>query len=246
MKKIIFLNFIIISLLLTSCEYDNYDAPSLLLHGKLIYNGQNFLYDGNPDRAVLRVFQAGFGKTDGGTNLRIDETGSYQQLLFADDNYKLTLNNRRYPFEFKDFKPRPIGYDSLTVKLRNNLEMDFEVIPYYTLNNFTVTHEGAEIVMRVSVAKVSGTDNAAPKAVKVRSYLNTGALVNSKTTCVVEQIIDITDQGDIEMRIPISTYRSKYVNNFRAYAFCRMAIELENIPDYYLFSETIKIEGLPQ
>ena len=246
MKKIIFLSFAILSFLFTSCDYDNYDAPSLLLHGKLTYNGDNFLYDGNPDRWLLRVYQTGFGKVDGGTNLRVDENGEYQQLLFADDNYKLTPDNRQYPFEFKDFKPRAVGYDSLTVKLRSNLEMNFEVTPYFTVNNFKTTLEGTDIVMRFSIAKVSGTDKPTPKAIRALCYVNTAALVNSKTTAVEAQAISITDQGNIEMRMPVSTYRSKYVNNYRTYAFCRVAVELENIPDFYLFSETQKIEGLPQ
>ncbi len=44
---------------------------------------------------------------------------------------------------------------------------------------------------------------------------------------------------------PVATYQNGYVNNFRDYAFCRVAIELENIPNYYLFTEVKKIEGLP-
>ena len=246
MKKIIFISLAIVSFLFTSCEKDNYDAPSLLLHGNLQYNGQNFLYDGSPDRALIRVYQKGYGKVDGGTNLRVDEKGHFQQLLFADDNYKLTPDNRSYPFEFKDFKPREVGYDSLTVSLRSNQEMNFEVTPYYIINNFTTSLEGSDMVMKFSVSKVSGTDKPAPKIVRALCYVNTASLVNSKTKCVIAEGVDITEQGDIELKMPVSTYRSGYINNFRTYAFCRVAIELENIPEYYLFSDTKKIEGLPK
>ncbi len=246
MKKIIFLCMAVVALAFTSCQYDNYDAPSLNFHGKLTYNGDNFLYDGNPGRRVFNIFQTGFGKTDNGTNIRVDETGAFQQLLFSDDDYKLTLENRKFPFEFEDFTPRAVGYDSLTINLQKNMERNFAVTPYYTVTNFTTTYTNNNIVLKCKVAKVSGTKQAAPAVVKARAYVSTSALVNSGTVCQVATDISITDQGDVEVSVPLSSYRSSYVNNFRTYAFCRIAIELANIPDYYLFSDIVKIEGLPE
>ena len=47
MKKIIIL--LLATILLTACEYDNYDAPSVTFSGQLLYNDKPFLCDGNDD-----------------------------------------------------------------------------------------------------------------------------------------------------------------------------------------------------
>jgi hypothetical protein len=251
MNKIILLSLMLFTILCSSCEYDNYDAPALTLYGQLTYNGNHFLSDGNPDKGLLKVIQKGFGKQDGGTALRVDETGKFQQLLFSGE-YWLTLDNNQYPFELKDIKSlgSGLGYDSIYIQLSSDLKRDFEVTPYYTVDNFTTSVEDGNIVMRFKVAKTSGTINPAPKVVRARAYINTATLVNSKTTFTTSKDIIITDQGDVELSMSISngdnSYRKAYTNNLRTYAFCRVAIELDNIPNYYLFSETKKVEGLPQ
>jgi len=47
--------------------------------------------------------------------------------------------------------------------------------------------------------------------------------------------------------IPLSEYRKKenFVDNYRTYAFYRVAIELEGMEEYFLFSTIKKIENLP-
>lgn len=250
MKKIIYLSILLFTVLCSSCEYDNYEAPSLLLKGKLVYNSESFQFDGNPDRGLLRVFQSGFGKVDVGTNIRVNESGEFQQLLFA-GNYTLTPNNNQYPFEFKEFASRGagLGYDSLKIDLKSNLEKNIEVLPYYTIKNLTTTLVNGNIVMKFDVAKTTGTTKPAPKVIRARCYVATAAAVNSKTSCTAVKTVDITDQGNVEITVSLATgngsYRKTYINNFRTYAFCRVAIELQNIPNYYLFSETQKIVDLP-
>ena len=90
-------------------------------------------------------------------------------------------------------------------------------------------------------------DKETPHIKTARLYLSTGVIVDSGTTCL--RSINVTDrtQTTFSVQIPLSFYRDKkyYVNNFRTYAYYRVAIELEGIPDYYLFSEIKKIEGLP-
>ncbi len=251
MKRILYFSFIILVIITSSCAYDNYKAPSLLLKGNLTYNGQNFLYDGNPDRGLLSVFQKGFGKVDIGTGISVNEDGSFQSLLFSGE-YWLTPNNNQYPFEFKEYKSNGagLGYDSLHINLNSDYEKNIEVTPYYTISNFTTTVKDGNIVMKFDVAKTSGTIEPAPKVVKVRCYVGTAAIVNSKTSFSKAMDINITDTGTVDIPVSISvgndSYRKMYVNNFRDYAFCRVALELENIPNYYLFSDTKKIVGLPQ
>jgi hypothetical protein len=249
--KIIILNTIWIIFLLSSCEYDNYEEPSLFFSGKLISKGEPFLYDGNPNKPVLQLFQKGYGKMDTGTNVRIDEEGNFSQLIFP-GNYWLTLNNIQYPFEFQEFASlgTGLGYDSIYMKINSHTTNNFEIIPYYHITNFTVTIENNNIVLRCQVSKNEETKGIVPNVIFGRGYISTSSKVNSATICTKSKRAIIHDSGSIEIEIPVTgnipSYRGSYINNYRDYAFCRIAIELNGIPQYYLFSDSKKIEGIPQ
>lgn len=245
MKKIVFFSITLLSILFASCEYDNYEAPSLALSGNVVYNGKNLQWDGSAGRTILRVFQTNYGKVDTGTYIQVKDDGSFNQLLFHDE-YWLTPYNNQFPFEFSQFNYKSgIGYDSIYIDMKNDFNMDIEVIPYYELSNLTVTLEENNIVMKCNVSEVNGTKNPAPAIKNVRGYISTTKIVNSTTTCAVTKAAAVDGNGGLEVSIPLATYQNGYVNNFRDYAFCRVAIELENIPNYYLFTEIKKIEGLP-
>lgn len=245
MKKVVFLYISLLAFIFTSCEYDNYDAPSLSLNGNIVYNGKNLQWDGNASRTILRVFQQGFGKVDNGTFIQVKDDGSFNQLLFHGD-YWLTPYNNQFPFEFLQFNYESgVGYDSIYIDMQHDLTMDIEVLPYYEMQDFSVSLEGDNIIMRSTIHKIEGTKNPTPPIVNVRGYISTSRLVNSATTCAVAESVKINTDGIVEVALPISAYQNGYVNNFRDYGFCRMAIELENIPNYYLFTDIQKIEGLP-
>lgn len=245
MKKILFLSLLLFSFMFASCEYDNFDAPSLTISGNLAYNGKNVLFDGNPERTLLKVVQTGFGKVDGGTAIQVSDEGVFTQLLFSGE-YWLTPYNNQYPFEFTQFENlgTGVGYDSIYIDLQDNLKMDIEVIPYYEISNYTVSQDGTNIIMKFTASKVTGTQKAAPAIRNIRCFVSTSKIVNSATTCAVTRAVNVAG-GDLEISIPVTTYQNGYVNNFRDYAYCRIAIELDNIPNYYLFSEVQKVEGLP-
>jgi hypothetical protein len=133
--------------------------------------------------------------------------------------------------------------------ITSNVVKSLEVKPYFNISNFRVSVEGDNIVLRADVAVNTGTREPAPRVLFARGYVGTSSIVNSKTTCTKSQRAIITSDGSIEVIVPIhnnvASYREIYINNFRDYAFCRIAIELEGIANYYLFSETKKIEGIP-
>jgi hypothetical protein len=162
------------------------------------------------------------------------------------------LNNAQYPFEFADFNSlgNGLGYDSIYFNLKSGKIMNLEVKPYFNITDFTVAIEGRDIVFRCNVHKNEGTLEAAPRVIFGRAYLSTSSKVNSATVCVKSKRAVIPESGSIEISIPISgnppSYRGSYINNFRDYAFCRMSIELDGLSQNYLFSETKKLEGIPQ
>jgi hypothetical protein len=232
-----------------SCEYDNYNPPSLSFEGHFTHNNDSFYYDGNVNNPVLKLYQEGFGLKDYGTVLRVSQHGTFNQLFFA-GQYKLTLNNVQYPFEFKDFKSLGVGlgYDSIAYNITKNINQDFEIIPYYTISNVNASIAGNDIVAAFDVNTVtSGLQKATPKVIKAWLYLSTTGLVNSATKCnsVVSIIPFNSGTQHLTATISKNAYRSVYLHNSKTYGWYRVAIELEGIPNYYLFSDTKRIDGIP-
>ena len=250
MKKIKYLFIALLMVGFAACEYDNYDPPSITVSGKLVTaDGKNFLYEGS--KGLLTAIQKGFGKEDGGTSFYVDHNGNYTQLLFAGE-YWLTLQNNVYPFEFKDFQPLAAGgYDSIRIDLKSNYEKNFEVIPYYTFSDFTAAVEGSNVVLTAKIHKTKETTRIeVPRTVFARGYLSTTQIVNGATPCVRStRAVISAETGEIKVSVPLTgtgaSYREVYKNNFRDYAYCRVSIEVDGISEYYLFSDIIKIEGLP-
>jgi hypothetical protein len=229
------------------CKYDNYAPPSLTYSGRLTFQGDTFHYDGNPARGLFNLLQSGYGKVDPGIGMRVDQNGSFSQLLFK-GHYGLTLDNYAYPFEFTDFKSRGagLGYDTLSFDIAQNVSRNFEVTPYYKISDFQVAVDGINIVAKFKVTKVAGTVSEAPPIVNARIYLSTSSVVNSATPCVATAAVDNVS-WDTELTVPISvvSYRNAYTNNFRDYAFARVSIELQGVSDYYLFSDIKKVDSVP-
>ena len=243
MKKIIIP--ILAILCFTACEYDNYEGPDITFSGQLLYNDKPFIYDGNDARGLFLFFQEGFGKIDWGTGMYTKADGSYQQLLHRGE-YKLTLNNVKYPFEIAEFPSMSVGYDSIYYDLRKNVTQDFHIIPYYEISDLEASLDGIDITARFKVKKVSGTSKPAPRIVKARIYLGINNFVNSKSPVVGEADVNLNDDGEITVSIDAIKYRNGYKENFREYAYYRVALELENTPDYYLFSDIKQITGIPE
>lgn len=243
MKKILLILLTVFSL--TACEYDNYEGPSVSFSGQLLYKDVPFLCDGNEARNLFLFFQEGFGKIDWGTRMYTKAEGSYQQLLHQGD-YKLTLANAKFPFEISEFPAMAIGYDSIAYNLNKNMKQDFHVTPYYEINDLKASLDGINIVANFKVKKVNGTGKPAPRIVKARIYLGINRFVNSKSPVVGETDVNINGDGEITVSVDAIKFRTGYKENFSENAFYRVAIELENIPDFYLFSETKEITGIPE
>lgn len=247
LKSIIAAMLVLLGFAATSCEYDNYEAPSYLFSGQLKCDGENFPYDSS--KPLLKVFQRGYGKVDGGgTDIRTNDEGHYQQLFF-DAEYKMTLVNEALPFELPDFESLGAGkgYDSITYHFNSNVAKDFEVRPYYKLKNLKAELKNGNIVATFNIEKMTNTLKPAPGIVKTRIWLSTSTLVNSGIRCTRSTDPEYIDDNTLQVYIPLAEYRKKenFIDNYRTYAFYRVAIELEGMNKYFLFSTIGKIENLP-
>ncbi len=232
---------------LASCEYDNYDAPSVEFSGRLVTaDGQPFLYDAN--RTLFKLYQTGFGKDDTGINMNVANDGTFKQLLFPDNEYELTLINQKLPFDMPDFPSLGDGqgYESIYYNITGNVTRDFVVEPYYEISGLQLALSENERNIEATFNVTKLKDNA-PDIVATKLYVSTSTIVDSGIACMRSRNVSDPTETVLTASIPLSYYRDKqyYINNFRTYAYCRVAIELDGIPDYFLFSEIQKIENLP-
>ena len=110
-----------------------------------------------------------------------------------------------------------------------------------------VEYKNGNIVATFNIEKMTNTVKAAPKIVKTRIWLSTSSLVNSGIKCTRSSDVEYIDDTTLQVYIPLSEYRKKenFIDNYRTYAFYRVAIELEGMNEYFLFSTIKKIENLP-
>lgn len=254
-KNILFLTLCGIAVLFAACEYDNYKGPECRFTGNVTYQGKPFVFDGNA--SVLKAVQKGFGKNDPGTPVRINEDGTFSQLLFAGDYY-LTLANKQYPFQFADFKSlgQGLGYDTIPLTLTGNTQRDFEVIPYYFMDSIGYepldsTSTELKVTIRIKRNHDPSLPDSLPKVTKAFVYVGINQHINSATTLSKgSRPLKIEEEGEVTVRVDLTKYRSStyYVNNYRNYLYFRVGLELDAAyvdSGNYLLSDLYRVDNVP-
>lgn len=257
MKKCnLFFSICCMAFLFAACEYDNYKGPECRFTGTVVYQDKPFVFDGNV--SVLKAVQKGFGKDDPGTPVRINEDGTFSQLLFAGDYY-LTLANQQYPFLFADFKSRGqgLGYDTIPMTLTGNAERSFEVIPYYLMDSISYEPlDSTSTELKVTIHIMRNPDSRLPmelpKVTRAFVYVGINQHVNSSTKLSkASRPLKIEDEGEVTVRVDLANYRSttyNYVNNYRDYLYFRVGLVLDATyvsSGYYLLSDLYRVDNVP-
>lgn len=231
------------ALSLVSCEKDNYDAPQSLLTGQLTYKGESFQYNGNigQESEIFQLYQDGFGKK-GAINVRVNEEGKFSALLF-DGDYKMCIKDQQYPFIWDEWPKNEDGrLDTLVFSLNKAKQIEIKVTPYFELNDIDIWFDKSEnnIVASLKINQIlSGAE-----VKRIYMYVSTSMLVDKGTPSNISKEITNINQS-IKVTYPIQKYKSEYINNFRPYAFVRLAIETD-ISSEFLWSKVYKVEGIPE
>ncbi|RFZ92731.1 DUF3823 domain-containing protein [Mucilaginibacter conchicola] len=221
------------------CKKDNYDAPTLTLKGRLVYNGEAVNVEYN--KVPFELYQPGFGKT-GPINGTFAQDGTYSTLLFAGD-YKFTIPANQGPFRWKELGPSK--RDTLAVKVGANQTLDIDVIPYYMVRNATFTPASGKLTAKFNIEKVI-TDANAKNIETVFLYINKTQFVSnadnmniSSDPNVPEPAIvagsSITDLNNVTIidDLPSITPTQNYV-------FARVGIKIAGVEDM-IFSPLVKV-----
>lgn len=149
MKKITSLLLFILTVCLTSCEYDNYDEPNCLLQGKVVYNGQNIYVRNN--QVTFRLYEPGW-ELSAGTymNVQIAQDGTFKASVYSGKTYKLIRQANIGPWV------NPTAADTITLSNYNGRdEVVMEVTPYYLLDNATVTCSNKVVTGTCTIDKIT-------------------------------------------------------------------------------------------
>lgn len=235
---------LLLPLLFSACAYDNYDPPQLTLSGQLQHDGQPFQFDGYAEgpglSKIIELHQTGFGKSGVPVSASVGADGSFRQLLFA-GQYLATIRNTPYPFTFDNWGNTPSGaYDTVRMEIKSDYNLIIPVTPYFAIEDVTTEISGTNLVANFRVRRIQEGANL----VRAKLFVGTSAIVNSATPASAEVAVsDISEPISVSFSIP--NYRTRYTNNFRPYAFIRIALETDKSPSYFLWSPVYKIDNVP-
>ena len=244
MKKIAYILTLFVVVIFSSCKYDNYDPPTINFTGQLNYAGKPFQFDGYSEGAglskIIELYQTGFGKSGVPITAAVNADGKFTQQVFA-GKYEITMKNTPYPFTFDNWATKPSGgYDTLRLNITGNYNLNVPVTPYFDITDVTWAIDGTHLNVTFNIKKIQ----EGATVTKAHVFVNTASIVNSGVIASAETAVsDISKPVTVSFSIP--DYRSKYVNNFRDYAFIRVALETDKSPTYFLWSPTYKVDKLP-
>ena len=135
--------------LFTGCGMDNYDPPKSQLSGQIEYNGQPVRVKGTYGAIQLQLYQDGYAlKTP--ISVFVDQNGKFEATLF-DGTYKLVTRDKNGPWVN--------SRDTTIVNVKGNSMVKFEVTPYFTISNPTITLNGTQLTGSCTVDKIVSTAN---------------------------------------------------------------------------------------
>jgi hypothetical protein len=218
-------------LILTSCDYDNYDEPQLTLEGTLVYNGDPIGVSYND--VYMELWEQGWQRL-GSVNVAIDQDGSFSSRLFAGD-YKLIIPGNQGPFR-KISNPAS-GNDTIPINLKGNLQMDIEVLPYYMIRSLSITGGSDRVEATFDLEKVI-TDANARDVQEVFLYVSKTAFVDGRTSIADAHLAgaDLADLSNINLSLDVPERVPT-----QDYAFARVGVRIQGVEDM-IFSDIVRVD----
>lgn len=226
-------------LLTVSCKKDNYEEPSSLLSGKLVYKGDPIGLENY--QVPFELYQYGFGKlgrvgansklvdgvTDVGDNATtFDQNGAYSMTLF-NGTYKILIPNGQGPFKWKQLSSG--APDSLTVTMSGNQTLNLEVTPYYMIWTPALTGGGGKVNATFKTEKII-TDAANAKDIeKVTLYVSKTQFVSADGNNNIAQAelagSAITNPNSVALTVTVPNIAPQ------TYVFARIGLKIAGVED---------------
>ena len=215
MKAIRFIYaFLLAGLVFASCDKDNFEAPTSMLSGRVVYEGEPLgLRSGG---VQLELWQHGydlFSKIP----VHVDQDGTFSARLF-DGDYKLVLLRGNGPWADNT--------DSLDVHVSGTASIDVPVDPYFVITDHSFQQNGDQVTATVSIRQVNTTRSLE----RVALYLGQTTIVDQNNSAASGQVLaaEITDVNQpitLTANIPASLAS-------KGYLFARIGVKANGVAEY--------------
>jgi len=212
------------------CKKDNYPAPSSMLTGHLLYKTDTIQVERS--QVPFQIYQYGFGKI-GPVSSTFAQDGSYSAVLF-DGTYKVIVPNGQGPFMWKQTAAG--NPDSVTVTLKGNQSVDFQVTPYYMIRNASITISGGTASATCKLEQII-TDANARSVERVSLYINKDQFVSGGDDIAKFDLAaaNITDMNNISLSVAVPS-----MTPTQNYVYARIGLKIAGLEDM-IFSPLQKI-----
>ncbi len=231
MKKIL-LPFLIgvISMVMVSCEYDNYEKPNARLYGNIVYQGEPINVKYNDVK--LELWEPGW-QLSNRIEVAVSPEGGYSALVF-DGLYKLIIPSHQGPF--RSIENAETNSDTILVQLKGNLNMDIEVEPYYMIRNNQFSVNGGVLTATFALEKII-KDVDAKDIEMIYLYMNKTKFVDSNYQIADAELAadGIADMNSISLSRTIPELVPA-----QDYFFARVGVKIAGVEDL-LFSAVEKV-----
>jgi hypothetical protein len=229
--------FLLVVIAVASCKKDNYDEPTSLLKGRLVYKGEALQLEYN--QVPFEVYQPGWGKIGNlGTisTTYFNPAGEYSLLLF-DGDYKFVVQNGQGPFIWKQ---NTLGKpDTMNIRVSGSQTLDFEVEPYYMVRTaqFTKSNTDTSVTANFKVEKII-TDARGKNIQTVALYVNKTIFVSGADNIAATTMAGtaITDVNNITMKVKVPK-----ILPTQNYFYARIGVRISGVEDW-IFSPVQRID----
>lgn len=209
--------------IITGCDKDNYEPPTSILSGRVVYEGQPVGVRSNG--VQLELWQRGY-QLFTKIPVYVAQDGTFSAALF-DGDYKLVRLAGNGPWVNNS--------DTINVQVRGATMIDVPVTPHFIIQNDTYQKNGTEVTATFSIQQV----NAGSKLERVNLYVGSTNIVDQNNNGVnVEKlasaITDLSQPVTLTVNLPANLAN-------RGYVFARVAVQTEGVAEK-LYSAPQKIE----
>jgi len=223
--KLKLLAYITLGLVLTlaGCAKDNYEPPTSVLSGRVVYNDQPVGVRSNG--VQLELWQPGFQLYQK-IPIYVAQDGTFSASLF-DGDYKLIPLRGNGPWATKT--------DTINVQVRGSATVDVPVDPYFVIKNEKVQRNANTIDATFNLQQV----NTSRKLERVNLYIGTTTIVDANNSganaqMLASSITNLSQPVTLSINLPASLSSKSYV-------YARIGVKTEGVGEL-VYSAPVKIQ----
>jgi len=166
--------------MVTGCGTDNYDEPTSVLQGQILYNGTPIGLRGSGGAIELQLYQDGY-ELHNFISVFVNQDGTYKARLF-DGEYKLMFKDKNGPWVN--------SRDTIPVTVKGNTIKNLDVTPFFIVSDENITmSEDSLVTFAGTIEKIDPTAALASVTLYIGETLFTDNINNVANVVVANSKI---------------------------------------------------------